>query len=329
MNARADPTPLRRSPFPQDWRILQRRHTFSLFISLYQSTQDAIAQRSIVEAIANMTRNATACAALVRREGLLPWLAIQLGATGAGAGDDAAVNDADAQAAVVDDAAAKQIDPEVVWLRLAENAVVFAGQEDVARVARKPDAGLKAAWRGEVLGLLLKAIQSSCASLPARSRWPRLGDRADRAPRLSRPAARLQVLHTAARILLRLAILPSTSVDVTPSPATVLAAIFTSLRAVEPSLARAAAPSTDAAASGLLWSAEDVFAPISLSAEQAWSDITANLWRSALALGSDVARGGVATETMEGLSGRVVAGGGPLARWVAGELKVVLASEAL
>lgn len=109
-----------------------------------------------------MTRNVTACAGLVRREGLLPWLAIQLGATTGG--DLSATVHADApQTALLDHnaASASAVDPEVVWLRLAENAVVNAGLEDAARAARKPDTVIRAAWRAEVLGLLLKAVQSS------------------------------------------------------------------------------------------------------------------------------------------------------------------------
>ena len=169
--------------FLQDWRILQRRHTFSLLISLHQSTGDAVAQRSIVEAIANMTRNQTACAALVRREGLLPWLAIQMGATG---GDPSAAVDADAQTALLDDVSATSIDPEVVWLRLAENAVVNVGLEDAARAARKPDTVIRAAWRGEILGLLLKAVQSSGASRTPTPMPPSL---------VADPTSRLSPLH--------------------------------------------------------------------------------------------------------------------------------------
>lgn len=143
----------------QDWRVLQRRHTFSLLISLHQSTHDVVAQRSIVEALANMSRNPTACVALVRREGLLSWLAIQLGGT-----HDTVegATETDAQAALAEETSSKKVDAEVVWLRLAENAVVHAGQEDVAKAAKRSDSLFKAAWRGEVLGLLLRAVQSSC-----------------------------------------------------------------------------------------------------------------------------------------------------------------------
>lgn len=103
--------------------------------------------------------------------------------------------------------------------------------------------------------------------------------------------------------------------------------VLSKLKAAEPSLSRVTGPSHDAATAGL-WSAKDVLQPISLTAEQAWSDVVENLWRVSLSLGPDVARGGVSTQTMEALSGRVVVGGGSaLSKWVKVELKAALEGE--
>jgi hypothetical protein len=137
-------------------------------------------------------------------------------------------------------------------------------------------------------------------------------------------------LHTAARVLLRLSLLPPTSTELTPSFASVVEAVLAKLRAAEPSLGRVTGPSQDAT-SAVLWSAKDILRPISLTAEQAWSDVVENLWRVVLSLGPDVARGGVPTETMEALSGRVAVGGGgegsSIGRWVQHALKAVLGAE--
>lgn len=146
----------------EDWRILQRRHTFSLLASLFQSTPDAPIRRLILEVFANMTHNPTACVALVRREGFLSWIAIQIGLlqnekTAAAAGS------------VEEAKGAVEVEMEEVWMRLVENVVVHMGAEDTKRAEEKTEDGAvkvgKASWRGEVGGLIARAVKGTSQSL--------------------------------------------------------------------------------------------------------------------------------------------------------------------
>ncbi|KAJ9109209.1 hypothetical protein QFC21_000538 [Naganishia friedmannii] len=57
-----------------DWRILQRRHTFALLASIYESSKDLILQQTILQAVSAMLKIDDAVIQLTEREGLLTWL---------------------------------------------------------------------------------------------------------------------------------------------------------------------------------------------------------------------------------------------------------------
>ena len=154
----------------EDWRILQRRHTFSLLASLFQSTPDLPVRRLILEVFANMTHNPTACVALVRREGFLSWIAIQMGLLQNESSELVALGNGAEKKAGEE----PTMEMEEVWMRLVENVVVNLGEEDRKRAQEKKDGAVegqesgkvgKASWRGEVLGLVGRAVKGSGQSL--------------------------------------------------------------------------------------------------------------------------------------------------------------------
>jgi len=112
-----------------------------------------------------MTQNPTACVALVRREGFLSWIGIQMGLL------------RDEKEIVVvlkggEEKAELEMEMEEVWLRLVENVVVNLGAEDAKKAEEKGDGKVgKASWRGEVLALVGRAVKGSGefedASLPS------------------------------------------------------------------------------------------------------------------------------------------------------------------
>ncbi|KAJ6512246.1 ribosome 60S biogenesis N-terminal-domain-containing protein [Mycena vitilis] len=61
-----------------DWRVLKRRHTWELLAGLYQSSQDPALRNSILEVLANLTRNAQATTSLMLKSSLLHWIEMQL-----------------------------------------------------------------------------------------------------------------------------------------------------------------------------------------------------------------------------------------------------------
>ncbi len=61
----------------QDWRILQRRHTFSLLASISETSLDANLRHTVLQAILSITFLPTATSVLVEREGLLEFLRTQ------------------------------------------------------------------------------------------------------------------------------------------------------------------------------------------------------------------------------------------------------------
>ncbi|KAH9916809.1 ribosome 60S biogenesis N-terminal-domain-containing protein [Fomitopsis serialis] len=62
-----------------EWRILQRRHTWDLLASLYQSEErDRALRRGILEVLANITCNARATTSLILKSALLPWIEMQV-----------------------------------------------------------------------------------------------------------------------------------------------------------------------------------------------------------------------------------------------------------
>lgn len=143
----------------QDWRILQRRHTFSLLASLFQSTSSATdpqTRHTILEILGQMTANPTAALALVRREGLLAWIGIQVALAtkrelaGGGGGEEGSSGSVGKTPTVVvggngpsaEESEESQVGMEIVWLRIVENVVVACGEEDkrkaIERAAKTP-----------------------------------------------------------------------------------------------------------------------------------------------------------------------------------------------
>ncbi|TFY53062.1 hypothetical protein EVJ58_g9659 [Rhodofomes roseus] len=62
-----------------EWRIMQRRHTWDLLASLFQSEErDRALRRGILEVLANITCNARATTSLVLKSALLPWIEMQM-----------------------------------------------------------------------------------------------------------------------------------------------------------------------------------------------------------------------------------------------------------
>ena len=67
-----------------EWRVMQRRHTWDLLASLFQSSaHDRALRRGVLEVLANVTCHARATTSLVLRSALLSWIEMQLGSMGA------------------------------------------------------------------------------------------------------------------------------------------------------------------------------------------------------------------------------------------------------
>ncbi|EIW68969.1 hypothetical protein TREMEDRAFT_73980 [Tremella mesenterica DSM 1558] len=60
-----------------DWKILQRRNTFTLLSTIYQSSLDPSLRRLILQAMESMTLIPIAAKSLIFRNGIIPWLSIQ------------------------------------------------------------------------------------------------------------------------------------------------------------------------------------------------------------------------------------------------------------
>lgn len=66
-----------------EWRIMQRRHTWDLLASLYQSEErDLALRRGILEVLANITCNSRATTSLVLKSALLSWIEMQVRSMG-------------------------------------------------------------------------------------------------------------------------------------------------------------------------------------------------------------------------------------------------------
>jgi len=63
----------------EDWRVFQRRHTWDLLASLFQSSEsDHPLRNGILEVLANLTCNSQAATSLVLRSALLTWIEMQI-----------------------------------------------------------------------------------------------------------------------------------------------------------------------------------------------------------------------------------------------------------
>lgn len=107
-----------------------------------------------------MTANPTACVALVRYEGFLSWVGIQIGLFGieerSSVGDKVVAAEAEGGARSLETAVAET---DLVVLRLLENVTIHLGEEDRARAKGREDGVLsKVDWRGDVIGLVIRLL---------------------------------------------------------------------------------------------------------------------------------------------------------------------------
>lgn len=106
-----------------------------------------------------MTANPTACVALVRYEGFLSWVGIQIGLFGieerSSVRDKLAAAEAEGGAKSLETAA----ETDLVVLRLLENVTIHLGEEDRARAKGREEGVLsKVDWRGDVIGLVIRLL---------------------------------------------------------------------------------------------------------------------------------------------------------------------------
>ncbi|CDZ97889.1 Uncharacterized conserved protein [Phaffia rhodozyma] len=288
----------------EDWRILQRRRTFSLLASLFQSTHDIPSRRTILEVFANMTHNPTACVSLVKREGFLAWVHIQLGFTlmhqdilsSHAAGANGRAKKLVQKVEGLDEDNGTTLQMEEIWLRLLVNVVQRMGEDDVARAVASSSSSEeqrklpKASWRGEVLALIFKLIGSSSSP---------------------------QALFVASQVLLRLSLLPASQPS-NPTVSKVNKELFSKLHLVEAGLAGKPSTVTAKGEEGELWTSEKILVPGGIKSGEAWSATVEAIWRVAMSLGVKTEQNpdGVETGIMERLSGRVMCTGGEIGSWI-------------
>ncbi|EIW81785.1 hypothetical protein CONPUDRAFT_143472 [Coniophora puteana RWD-64-598 SS2] len=109
-----------------DWHVLKRRHTWGLLASVYQGeTRDAGLRSGVIDVLVNLTACATACTALVVREGVLGWVEMMLMEQQGG------------------ERHGRMVTPADVWLKVLENVLVVVD-------AGTLDRATGGAWRGNV-----------------------------------------------------------------------------------------------------------------------------------------------------------------------------------
>ncbi|KZT00261.1 uncharacterized protein LAESUDRAFT_688308 [Laetiporus sulphureus 93-53] len=90
-----------------EWRILERRHTWELLASLFQSEKgDRGLRRSILEFLANITCHTSITRRLVSKHALLPWVEMQVSAV--------------------------QHDEGIAWVKILENVMISSDPSDHA-----------------------------------------------------------------------------------------------------------------------------------------------------------------------------------------------------
>ncbi|KAJ7675860.1 ribosome 60S biogenesis N-terminal-domain-containing protein [Mycena polygramma] len=110
-----------------DWRVLKRRHTWELLAGLFQSSQDPALRNSILEVLANLTRNAQATTSLILKSSLLHWIEMQL-----------LVSTAEA----------------IAWVKILENILLIAD-------ARKMESSTAGEWRFVICRCLSLILQGA------------------------------------------------------------------------------------------------------------------------------------------------------------------------
>ncbi|KAJ6584939.1 ribosome 60S biogenesis N-terminal-domain-containing protein [Mycena capillaripes] len=115
-----------------DWRVLKRRHTWELLAGLFQSSEsDLVLRNSILEVLANLTRNAQATTSLILKSSLLHWIEMQL-----------LVSTTEA----------------VAWIKILENILLIVD-------TRKMEASTGGEWRSVICRCLSLILQGLARSL--------------------------------------------------------------------------------------------------------------------------------------------------------------------